>query len=324
MKINNPYLSIVSPVYMAEDIVDELVKRIEEEVSPITENFEIILVEDGSNDKSWVKIEENCKKESRVKGIKLSRNFGQHYAISAGLQESRGDLVVLMDCDLQDNPKYIPDLINKSKEGYDIVYTKHKSRNHSKLKNLFAGVFHKSFNWLVGNSKIHSNGSIGAYSLITRKVVDAFCEFKDYHRHYLSVLRWLGYSHSYISIKHEKRYAGKTSYSLNKLVILAVDGIVSQTDRLLKLVIYIGFCLVFIGIISIIYIVTQSIISRGFQSGWASTTVLLIFSTGLILTSLGVVGLYVGKIFEQTKDRPLYLIDRKLNMEDSDKLKNLL
>ena len=312
MTNKNPYISIVSPVYMAEGIVDELVKRIKEEVSRITDNYEIVLVEDGSPDQSWQKIEGNCKVDKRVKGIKLSRNFGQHHAISAGLSESNGEYVIVMDCDLQDNPKYITDLLSKSKEGYDIVFTIHKVRKHGKLKNFFSGVFHKFFNWLVGNENLHSSGQIGAYSLLTRRVVEVFCSFNDSHRHYLMILRWLGFSQAYINIEHEKRFKGNTSYTLNKLIALAFDGVVSQTEKLLKLSIYAGFSLSIVSFISIIYIVIEAI-AIGFQPGWASTSVLIIFSTGVILISLGILGIYIGKVFEQTKGRPLYLVDKKIN-----------
>ena len=313
MAESNPYLSVVSPVFLAEGIVDELVKRITEEVSKITQDYEILLVEDGSSDKSWKKIEDNCKTDKRIKGIKLSRNFGQHYAITAGLKESRGDYVVVMDCDLQDNPKYIHKLLGKAKDGNDIVLTIHKNREHGKIKNIFSKIFHRVFNWLVGNKNLRGGAQYGALSLLTRKVVQAFSEFNDYHRHYLSVIRWLGFSKTEITVDHEERFIGKSSYSFKKLIILALDGIVSQTDKLLRYSIYIGFSFAIIGLFAIIYIVLVYFY-RGFQSGWASMVVLIIFSTGLILMSLGIVGIYIEKIFEQTKDRPLYLIDETINL----------
>jgi dolichol-phosphate mannosyltransferase len=312
MTDEKPYLSIVSPVYQAEGILDELVKRITEEVTRITEEFEIVLVEDGSSDQSWKKIEKNCKADKRVKGIKLSRNFGQHYAITAGLQESNGDYVVVMDCDLQDNPKYIIDLINKSKEGFDIVHTVKDVRNHGVIKNLFAGCFHKVFNWLINDKRMSSDEQVGAFSLLSRKVVDAFCEYPEYHRAYLNVLRWLGFSNTRILVEHDKRYHGKTSYSFTKSITLALDSVVSHSNKFLLVSIYIGFVFAMFGFLSIIYIIIKSIAS-GFQPGWASTTVLIIFCTGLILISLGITGIYIGKIFLQAKGRPLYLIDKKLN-----------
>jgi dolichol-phosphate mannosyltransferase len=309
---NKTYLSVVSPVYLAEGIVDELVKRITEEVSKITKDYEIILVDDGSEDKSWQKIEENCNKDKCVKGIKLSRNFGQHYAITAGLKESNGDYVVVMDCDLQDNPRYIAALLNKAKDGYEIIYTVKKVRKHGIVKNFFSSCFHKVNNWLVNDTRISSYDKVGAFTLISRKVVEAFCDYNEYHRAYLPVLRWLGFSNTFISVEHEKRYLGKTSYSFSKSITLALDGIVSHSNKLLRVSIYIGFVFAMLGFLSIIYIIIKSI-EAGYQPGWASIAVLIVFCTGLILISLGVIGVYIGKIFLQAKDRPLYLIDRKLN-----------
>ena len=310
---NSPYLSIVSPVYLVEGIVDELVNRITEEASKITQYYEIILVEDGSSDQSWQKIKENCEADKRVKGVKLSRNFGQHYAITAGLEKSQGDYVVVMNCDLQENPNYIHELLDKAKEGYDVVLTVHNNRKHGIIKNIFSKIFYRVFNWLVGNKNLRSGTQYGALSLLTRKVVQAFSEFNDYHRHYLSVIRWLGFSKIEITVDHEERFIGKSSYSFKKLIILALDGIISQTDKLLRYSIYIGFSFAMIGLFAIIYIVLLYFY-KGFQSGWASMVVLIIFSTGLILMSLGIVGIYIEKIFEQTKDRPLYLIDETINL----------
>jgi len=316
MTENSPYLSIVSPVYLAEGIVDELVNRITEEALKITQYYEIILVEDGSSDQSWQKIKGNCEADQRVKGVKLSRNFGQHYAITAGLEKSRGDYVVVMNCDLQENPKYIHELLDKAKEGYDVVLTVHNNRKHGIIKNIFSSVFYSVFNFLVGNKNLRGVAQYGALSLITRKVAKAFSDFNDYHRHYIFTILWFGFSKTEIMVEHEQRYSGKSSYSFNKLIILAVDGIISQTEKLLRYSVFVGFSFVMIGFIAIIYIVILYFY-KGFQSGWASTVVLIIFSTGLILISLGIVGVYIGKIFEQTKGRPLYLIDKTINLNQS-------
>lgn len=308
----SPLLSIVSPVYKAEGIVDELVKRIVAEVDKITPDYEIVLVEDGSPDKSWQKIEENCKKNPKVKGIKLSRNFGQHFAITAGIDKAAGKYIVVMDCDLQDDPAYIPQLYNKALEGYDIVYTRKSKRNHKWWKNITASFFNSIFNYLVENKSRESNNQVGAYSLISRKVADAFKSYNDYRRHYLMVLRWLGFNSAYIEIEHKERYNGKSSYNLSKLLLHAIDGITSQSDKLLRLNIAVGLLLSllsFAGIIVIVFLYFK----HGFLSGWASTSVLLLFSTGVILTSIGIAGLYIGKTFEQAKNRPKYIIDVFLN-----------
>jgi len=304
-------ISIISPVYKAANIVDKLVEEIVKSVSEITSNYEIILVEDGSPDSSWEKIEENCKKNSKVKGVKLSRNFGQHFAITAGLNESKGEYVIVMDCDLQDNPKYIIDLVNKAKSGFDIVYTSKLERKHSVFKNVTSMFFFKIFNYLTENQT--GNSSIGAYSLLTRKVVDAFCRINDTHRHYLMILRILGFASTQIPIIHDKRFEGKSSYNLSKLINHALDGITSQSDKLLRISISVGFLFCIISIATAIYTVAKYLII-GALPGYTSLTSLISLSTGLILLSIGVVGMYIGKIFEQVKNRPLYFIDKKLNI----------
>jgi dolichol-phosphate mannosyltransferase len=306
-----PHLSIVSPVYRAEKIVDELVKRIIEEVSKITPNFEVVLVEDGSPDSSWEKIEENCQKDMRVKGIKLSRNFGQHYAITAGLEYAKGDFVVVMDCDLQDNPKYINDLYQKALKGFDIVYTHKEQRKHGFFKNKIARFYFIIFNYLSDNQQ--ANDKTGAYSILSRKVVDAFCQIKDLHRHYLMILRVLGFKSSVIHISHEERYEGETSYTFSKLMKLAIDGIASQSEKLLTLSINVGFIFCSSAILWAIYLVIAYFV-RGSLPGYTSIMVLMLLSTGLILTSIGVIGIYIGRIFGQVKNRPLFFVDKKINL----------
>ncbi|MES2394532.1 MAG: glycosyltransferase family 2 protein [Bacteroidota bacterium] len=309
----NVFISIISPVYKAENILDELVKTITNEVSKITDNFEIILVEDHSPDNSWVKIVANCSTYPFVKGIKLSRNFGQHNAIAAGMQYVLGDYIIVMDCDLQDNPIYIPQLIAKANEGFDIVYTVKKERKHSILKNITASVFHKVFAYLVGGEQIKTDGRIGSFSLINRKVVNAYNSLNDDYRPYLVMLNLLGFNASYVNIEHEERYSGTSSYTFIKLARHALNGIISQTDRLLKLAIYLSIIYMVLSFIFGLYIFIQSIF-HGFQSGWASIAFLISFNTGVILFFLGIIGLYISRIFLQVKKRPLFIIDKKINL----------
>lgn len=309
-----PIISIISPVYRAEKIVDELVTRIIVNVSNFTDNFEVILVEDGSPDSSWRKIEENCIKDRRVKGIKLSRNFGQHFAITAGIENAKGDYLVVMDCDLQDDPIYIVNLYNKAREGNDIVYTLKKERKHGLIKNITANVFNKVFNYLIDNKNWKSQNNIGTFSLISRKVADAFCSYNDHQRHYLMVLRWLGFKCAYIEIEHKERFEGKSSYNFSKLIAHAINGITSQSDKLLRINVTIGIITSLISFLAIIIIILYYFL-YGFASGWASLIVTILFSTGVLLTSIGISGIYIGKTFEQAKNRPKYLIDLFLNKE---------
>jgi glycosyltransferase involved in cell wall biosynthesis len=308
----NPVISIISPVYNAEKIIDELIRRIICTVEAITLNYEIVLVDDCGPDNSWNKIMQQSLKNSKIKGVKLSRNFGQHFAITAGIDQALGDYIVVIDCDLQDDPKYIIEMFAKAQDGFDIVYTLKKRRKHSFFKNITARVFNSMFNYLVENDNFKGNNNIGAYSLINRKVADAYKLYPDYHRHYLMVLRWLGFHYCYITIDHDERYSGKSSYTFYKLLQHAINGITSQSDKLLRIFVNIGLFTSLLSFISIIVIIFLYF-SIGFKSGWSSMVSVLLFSTGMILTGIGILGIYLGKTFEQTKNRPKYIIDKKIN-----------
>jgi dolichol-phosphate mannosyltransferase len=304
------HLSVVSPVYQAAEIVPELVTRLHDACAQITEKYEIILVDDGSQDSSWEQIEACCQADHRVVGVKLSRNFGQHQAITAGLEVSKGDFVAVMDCDLQDDPAYLPQLYAAAQEGYSIVYTRKTSRKHKAGKNLWARFFFFLFNLLSDYSK--ADEKVGAYSLLTRQVVAAFLRIKDTHRHYLLVLKLLGFSSTYLDIEHAERYAGKSSYTFRKMIRHAMDGITSQSVKLLHLAVGIGFFLFIVSILAILFLIYKKIYI-GAEIGWTSLMVTIIFSTGLIMMAIGILGLYLGKVFEQVKGRPLYIIEKQLN-----------
>lgn len=306
-----PVISIVSPVYKAANIIPELVSRITQTLEPLQQPFEIILVEDGSQDGSWEAIETEANKDVRVKGIKLSRNFGQHYAITAGLEHARGKYVCVMDCDLQDDPQYLPLMIEKMKEGFDIVYTVKDKREHPALKNFSARWFFKIYNYLA---EVKSHGEfVGAYSMLSRKVVDAFLKIRDVHRHYLLVLKMLGFNAYYLPVKHQRRFEGKSSYTTWRLLKHSLVGITSQSVRLLHLSIGIGFTMVVISLIWTLWILLSYFV-RGAFPGYTSLMAMLLLSTGLILLSVGVAGIYIGNIFEQVKNRPLYIVDEKVNL----------
>ena len=218
-----------------------------------------------------------------------------------------------MDCDLQDNPKYIHLLLNEWKKGNDIVFTIKEKRKHSFFKNITASIFFMIFNYLINEKLENNNNNIGSYSLISKKVAKEFAKYNDYQFHYLMVLRWFGFKKSFVNIQHENRFEGKSSYNLKKLVEHALVGIIYQSDKLLRISIYVGFSFSLLSIMGIVVVVTKYFIS-GFQSGWASLFVLISLSTGLILTSIGILGMYVAKMFEQVKNRPQYIIDEKINI----------
>ncbi len=319
--MERPEISIVSPVYYAEKIVAELTRRLIDSLEPITPNFEIILVNDGSQDGSWEAIQAAGQKDSRVKGYNLSRNFGQHQAIFCGLQMSQGNYTIVIDCDLQDNPAYIPQLYETVKQGYDLVYTAKKNREHAWHKNVTAKIFNAIFNFLVDNKSEETNDRVGSLSILSRKVVDAFCSVDDYERHYLMTLRWVGFKSTTILIDHDKRFEGKSTYTWKKLINHAINGITFQSDKLLRLNITIGFIIASLALLAGLVIIALYFI-QGFMSGWTSLIVTLFFIYGTILISFGIVGLYIGKIFDQVKNRPKYIVSETVNVAEKDEPKD--
>ncbi len=308
-----PILSIVIPVYNGEPFLYQLVSEIEAVLSDKLDKLELILVEDRGPDASWSIIRQITNSKSWVKGIRLSRNFGQHFAITAGLEASSGEHVIVMDCDMQDDPKYLGQLYAKALEGFDIVYTIKRSRAHSKFKNLCATFFYRIFNWLCSNGLAKADSRVGSYSILSRKVVEEFLKINDTHRHYLLLLSWLGFQSTSIQIDHLERKKGKSSYNLRKLIYLAVDGITSQSDRLLYFSIVIGFVFFLFATVAGSTIIVLYFV-HGFKEGWASQIVTLYFIGSLILMALGINSIYLGKTFEQSKSRPLYIIQETLNL----------
>ena len=306
-------LTVISPVYKAEEIISELVTRIEDSASKITSDFEIILIDDCSPDGSWKVITDICKKNSKVKGIKFSKNFGQHYAITAGLKESKGDYIIIIDCDLQDDPSYIPEMYKKLLEDCDIVVARMQQRTHSFIRNFYSALFALVFNSLAENN--FSSASFGTFSIIKRKVADAFCKVNDTDRHYLLVLRWLGFKWKHIDVVQSKRFSGSSSYSFNKLCKHTLSGIVSQSDKLLKFSIWLGLIFAVIALIALISLIVMYFIT-GFKEGWVSLICLILLATGLTLISNGVLGIYLAKTYEQAKNRPLYIIDERVNFKN--------
>lgn len=301
---DRPLISVVSPVYRAAGIVEALVCRIAESVADLG-SYEIVLVDDRSPDDSWNEISRMCSKLPQVSGIRLSRNFGQHAAIAAGLRHARGQYVVVMDCDLQDDPRHIATLLDAARHGADVVYTERATRQHSRFRNAGARAYNKAIQLLSGQRASLGQGS---YSLLTRKVVDAYLNMNDFHAHYLATLHFLGFEATTIEVDHSERPSGRSSYNLGKLARHAVDGIVSQSVRLLYLAVSIGIGLCLLSMIGVIYLVVSYFI-RGALPGFTSLAVIVLLTSGVVLMSIGVVGVYVGRVFEQVKGRPRYVVD---------------
>ncbi|NDC31430.1 MAG: glycosyltransferase [Bacteroidetes bacterium] len=302
------HISVVSPVYRAENIVAELVNRLVVELSKITNDFEIILVEDCGPDNSWLKILEETKKDARVKGIKLSRNFGQHHAITAGLDVSSGDWIIVMDCDLQDRPEEITHLYNEAQKGFDIVFARRAERQDRFIKTFTSKMFYKVFSYLSG---IEQDGTIANFGIYSRKVINSINSMRESMRAFSPMARWVGFKKTAIDVTHAERFEGNTSYSWNKLINLALDIAIAYSDKPLKLAIKLGFSISLFSLLYAIYNVFAYMTGIITVNGYASIIVSIWFLSGLIIFILGIVGLYIGKTFEGMKQRPLYLIDER-------------
>lgn len=308
--MSNIELSIISPVYKAGNIIDALVERIVSAVSKITNNYEIILVEDCGFDNSWQKILENCKKNPQVKGIKLSRNYGQQYAIQAGLDASKGRFVVTMDCDLQDQPEEIEKLLNKAKEGFEIVVASRKNRQDDLLKRFLSRIFYSTLGYLTETKQ---DRTVANFVVYHRKAVDALATLNDHRRYYPMLQQLIGFNYAKVDIEHAERVDGKSSYSFKKRLKLALDTILTFSDKPLRLTVKFGVLLSFLSICSAIALVILYIYSDLKVEGWASLALLTSFLSGAIISTLGMVGLYVGKTFESVKNRPTYIIQELIN-----------
>lgn len=303
-------ISIVSPVYRAENLVDKLVERIVASVSQITDSYEIILVEDCGPDYSWNKIVENCKKNQKIKGIKLSRNYGQQHAIQAGLDVSKGKYVITMDCDLQDQPEEIYKLLKKAKEGFEIVVASRKNRQDDVLKKMLSRIFYSVLGYLTETNQDRTVANFVCYH---RKAVNALALVKDHNRYYPMLQQLIGFNYAKVEIEHAEREDGKSSYSFNKRLRLAINTILTFSDKPLRLAVKFGVLLSLFSVISAVVLVIMYFLGDYRTDGWASLALLLSFFSGAIISVLGMVGLYVGRIFESVKQRPTYIVNEKIN-----------
>lgn len=307
------HLSVVIPVYNESSLINELVKRVKLNVKLITEDYEIIIVDDGSRDNTWNSIEDEAKSENRIKGIKLSRNFGHHYAITAGLHNSIGEWVVVMDGDLQDRPEVIPDLYKKIQEGFDVVFVSRQNRPEK----VYYLIAQKIFYWILKSlSGIDFDSRQANFSIINKKVVNAFKNFPENARFYGSTIKWLGFKRSYIFAEHGVRFSGKPSYTLRKRINLASEIIFSFSERPLKFSIVLGMFFSVTSFILGLFFLFRAIFYGFTVEGWVSIVISIMFSTGLLLIVLGVVSIYIRQIFREVKNRPLYIEDQKIGFKN--------
>lgn len=302
-------ISVVIPIYGCRAALPELHRRLTESVSSLTDDYELILVNDNCPQNSWEVIEELGKTDTHVKGIELSRNFGQMKAILAGLDYANGDWIVVMDCDLQDRPEEIPKLYAKAQEGYDAVFARRAERHDNPVKVFLAGLFYKVYEFATDGNY---DGAVCNFSIVKSDVIKSYCRMREQHRGYVMYIRWLGYRQTTIDVEHNERFEGKSSYSLKKRINMALELLTSQSDKVLKLFASLGFAMSLVSFFVIIGLIIYHY-TANVSVGWTSMIATTVLVGGLIIMVVGIVGIYVGNIFMQTKDRPLYIVRQILN-----------
>ncbi len=300
-------LSVVIPVYGCDACLTALCDRLERAIEPLTGDYELIFVDDRSQDDSWATLGELARTRPALRLLRLSRNFGQHAAITAGLAESSGKRVVVMDCDLQDRPEDVPRLWAEAEKGYEVVLSRRQRRRQSRARRLTGSLYYRAHN-LLARGDMYTNYT--NLSMISRKVVDAFLTLRDKDRQYLLILLWLGFEQTEIEVDPGDRYAGRSSYTVRELLRVAVEGVFFQSTVLLRWVVYSGFAVAAAGVSLALYTLIVFLLGREIPQ-WTALPIALLLLTGFIIVSGGITGLYVGKIFDQVKGRPLYVIDTR-------------
>lgn len=305
------HISVISPIYKGEKMLDELVRRIGSALEQITSDFEIILVNDCSPDDSWSKIKEICTCDQKVKGINLSRNFGQHYAITAGLEASSGEWVVVMDCDLQDRPEEIPNLYKRAQEGYDTVFAEIIERDDKFMKKFTSRAFSYVFAYFTDSPVDKKTNNFGIYH---RKVIDAVLSMGDYIKCFPVEVRWVGFKIGYHSVVKDARAEGTSGYTWTKLLFFAFDNIIAFSNKPLRMALRLGFYIVGLSIMLALFYLIRYLVGGIAVGGFTTLIISLWLIAGFLISLIGMVGIYLGRVFDKVKDRPVYIIKERINL----------
>ena len=309
-------ISMVIPMYYEEKVVNECYKRVTEVLGKISGyEYEIIFINDGSKDKTLELLEGIASNDKCVKVISFSRNFGHQAAVTAGLKHVTGDAIVIIDADLQDPPELIPEMLKLWEEGNEVIYGKRKTRDgESAFKLLTAKMFYKTLNAL---SDVEIPKDTGDFRLVDRKVVDTINSLPEHNKFLRGLFSWVGYKQYSFEYERKERFAGETKYPLKKMIKLASDGIISFSTKPLKFVGTLGIISIVISLVILVYALISYIFQLNqLSAGWTSLMVVITFFAGVQLLSLWIISEYIGRIYDETKGRPQYIIDKKINMED--------
>lgn len=308
--------SIVVPMYNEEEVIHESYKRLTKVMKSTNESYELIFVNDGSRDKTLELAEELCQKDKCLKVINFSRNFGHQIAVTAGMEYSSGQAVVIIDADLQDPPEVILQMIAKWKEGYDVVYGRRlKRKGETFFKKITAKLFYR---FLDSMTSVTMPVDTGDFRLIDRKVCDTMNSLTEKNRYVRGLVSWVGYKQTAVEYVREERFAGETKYPLKKMLKLAADAIMSFSYKPLKIAGLVGTLLSVFSFIYLIVIIWQRLFTNTTVTGWASILAVMLFFNGVTLILHSVTGEYIGRIYEETKNRPLYIVRDTIGFEQDD------
>ncbi len=301
--------SVVIPIYNEEDNIPVLSKKLVDVFKNIEGSYEIIFIDDGSSDSSWEMLSKIHATNPHVKALKLSRNFGHQTAISAGIDHAQGEAVITMDGDLQDPPELIPKLIEKWKEGYKVVYAVRKARKgETVIKKGVAWVFYR---FLRAISEVEIPMDTGDYRLMDKNITGRLRDLKEQYRFIRGLTSWMGFRQTGVEFIREPRYKGEIKYSFWKLMKLALNGIISFSIKPLQVASFVGFTTSIFAFLYLIWAIISRFVLNKVVPGWTSTIVIVLFLGGVQLITLGIIGEYIGRIYGEVKDRPLYIIEEK-------------
>ncbi|KAB8317106.1 glycosyltransferase family 2 protein [Tolypothrix campylonemoides VB511288] len=298
-------VSVVTPVYGCAGCLEALVERVKLALDGVGQPFELLLVDDGSPDRSWDRIRDLAMRFSEVRGLRLARNFGQHSAIAAGLAHSRGSHVVVMDCDLQDAPEEIPNLLAVARTGVDVVLAQRSMRRDGLAKRLASYGFHRILAWLTGVPQDHTVANFGVYS---RKVVDALASMPEVERVFPLMVRWAGFPEARVPVVHAERASGRSGYSIGKLLRLALHIVLSYSDKPLRLVVKMGLTFAAAAVVIVCLSIWRYLVGDVQVAGFTSIIASIWLLGSVMILCIGLVGLYVGRLFNESKRRPSFLV----------------
>lgn len=293
-------------------MVGTLVERIRNALLPLGKAFEIVLVEDGSPDRSWEDMAQAAAEYPEVVAIRLSRNFGQHRAITAGLEQARGAWIVVMDCDLQDKPEEIPGFLEKAKEGWDVVQGQRVFRRDSAIKRWLSTRFYATMGLMTGSRHDHTVANFGLYR---RNVIEAVLAMRESVRFFPLQVQWAGFRRTGIPVDHGEREVGQTAYTFTKALNLAIDVLLSFSDKPLRLTIRAGMLVMLVAFLMAAWLMVRTLLYGITGEGWLSLMASIWFLCGLVIVVLGMTGLYIGKAFEEVKQRPIYVVAEVLRQD---------